>query len=89
MKEFNLSTANFKVFDDKYGAIQRLYSRDTNLVIFQEDKLHYALFQKTQIFNADGTTNIVRIEDVLGETVPISISKIDGAAMKATSVSFW
>jgi hypothetical protein len=72
LNEFNLSTANFKVYDDKFGSIQRLYSRDTNLVIFQENKLHYALFQKTQIFNADGSVNISRIDDVLGETVPIA-----------------
>jgi len=73
LNEFNLSTANFKDDIEKsFGSIQKLFSRDTNIIVAQEDKMSYVMVGKTQIFNADGTTNISRIESVLGQQVPYS-----------------
>mgnify|MGYP001814785583 CR=1 FL=1 len=67
---FNLSKAPFKEdIDKKYGFIQRLYSRDTNLVVFQEDKVSYVLFGKDLLLNADGSSNVSSIEGVLGQQV--------------------
>ena len=44
---FNLAKANYKEdLDKKYGTIQRLFFRDTNLLVFQEDKVGYVLFGK-------------------------------------------
>jgi len=71
LNEFNLSTANFKDDIEKsYGSIQKLFSRDTNIIVGQEDKMSYVLVGKTQIFNADGTTNVSTTENVLGQQVP-------------------
>lgn len=70
LNEFNLGRANFKDdLDKKYGFIQRLYSRDTDLVVFQEDKVSYILYGKTLLLNADGSSNVSSIEDVLGQQV--------------------
>jgi len=71
LNEFNLSKANFKEdIDRKYGFIQHLYSRDTDLVVFQEDKVSRVLYGKDLLLNADGTSNISSIEDVLGQQIP-------------------
>ena len=70
LNEFNLSKANYKEdIEKKYGTIKKLYSRDTDLVVFQEDKVSRVLFGKDILTNADGTTNVTSIEDVLGQQV--------------------
>jgi len=67
LNEFNLSTANFKDdIDKRYGGIYRLYNRDTNLVLFQEDKVSFIGLGEAELFNADGTANVSRIVNVLG-----------------------
>lgn len=70
LNEFNLSRVNFRDMDDAYGSIQKLWSRDTNLIVFQEDKTHYILYEKDIIFNADGTGNVSQNNNVLGQEVP-------------------
>lgn len=70
LNEFNLSRANYKEdIDKKYGYIQKLHSRDTDLLVFQEDKVSKVLFGKDLLMNADGTYNLSAIEDVLGRQV--------------------
>ena len=71
LNEFNLSTGNYKEdLDKKYGYIQKLYSRDTDLVVFQEDKVSKVLYGKDLLLNADGTSNVSSIQEVLGQQVP-------------------
>jgi hypothetical protein len=70
LNEFNLSRANFKEdIDKKYGFIQRLYLRDTDLVVFQEDKVSRVLFGKDLLLNADGTSNVSSTDIVLGQQI--------------------
>jgi hypothetical protein len=70
LNEFNLAAANYKEdIEKKYGFIQKLYSRDTNLLVFQEDKVSYVMYGKDLLMNADGTSNVTSIEDVLGQQV--------------------
>lgn len=70
LNEFNLSKANFKDDIDKnYGSIQKLHARDTDLIVFQEDKVHKVLFGKDLLVNADGTSNITSTEQVLGQHI--------------------
>lgn len=70
LNEFNLARANFKEdIDKRYGFIQKLFSRDTDLVVFQEDKVSKVLYGKDLLLNADGTSNISSIEDVLGQQI--------------------
>lgn len=70
LNEFNLSKANFKEdIDRKYGYIQHLYSRDTDLVVFQEDKVSKVLYGKDVLNTANGGGSVSTIEDVLGQQV--------------------
>ena len=70
LNEFNLTLANYKDLDDKYGKIKKLFSRDNNLLVFQEDKVLQVLFNKSVLYNADGTGNISQSTDVLGQEIP-------------------
>lgn len=70
LNEFNLARANFKDdIEKKYGFIQKLYARDTDLVVFQEDKVHKVLFGKDLLVNSDGTSNVASTEQVLGQHI--------------------
>lgn len=69
LNEFNLATANYKDMDIKYGAIRKLHARDTDLTVFQHDKTHRVLYNKSVLFNADGTGNVSQSSNVLGQEV--------------------
>ena len=67
LNEFNLYLANFKDDIDKsYGPIYKIKGLDTNLQVLQEDKDSIIYYGKDILFNADGTSNLSKIEDVLG-----------------------
>ena len=70
LNEFNLSTANFKDIDDALGSIQKIVSRDNDIVVFQENKISKLLFNKNIIFNTDGSGNISQTKNVLGTITP-------------------
>ena len=55
-----------------YGSIQKLHSRDTDLVTLCEDKCLRILANKDAVFNADGNSQLTATENVLGQTVPFS-----------------
>jgi hypothetical protein len=56
-----------KDLDPQYGGIQKLHTRDTNLVAFAEDKVFRILADKDALYNADGNTNITSTNRVLGD----------------------
>jgi hypothetical protein len=56
-----------KDLDPQYGGIQKLHSRDTNLVAFAEDKVFRILADKDALYNADGNVNLTSTNRVLGD----------------------
>ena len=56
-----------KEVDPRYGSIQKLYTTDTNLIIFQEDKVNNALIDKDAIYTADGNPSLTASQLVLGQ----------------------
>ena len=67
LNEFNLSLANFKDDIDKsYGAIYKIKGEETNLQVYQEGKCSQVFYGKDILYNADGSTNLSQISDVLG-----------------------
>ena len=88
INEFNLSTGNFLPMDDRYGSIQKLFSADTNLEVYQEDKVHYVLYQKDVLFDADGNGNIRESSNVLG-TTPIPWAGEYGISTHPESHAFY
>lgn len=69
LNEFNLSLANFKYLDINDGSIQRLHSRDTDLLVFQQDKISKVLYGKNLLFDAVGGGQVASIPEVLGTQV--------------------
>ena len=61
-----------KDLNPTYGSIQKLFSRNTDLVSFCEDRIIRILANKDAVFNADGNPNLVATTNVLGQTMPFS-----------------
>lgn len=72
INEFNASRGISKLLDAKYGSIQRIASRDSDLIVFQEDKVQKVLYGKSLVYSSDGTASLTTIEDVLGKEVPFT-----------------
>lgn len=88
LNEFNLATANFLSMDDRYGSIQKLFSAETNLEVYQEDKVHNVLFNKDVLFDADGNGSIRETTNVLGNT-PIPWTGEYGISTHPESFAFY
>ena len=57
--------------DPANGSIQKLYAEDTNLIIFQENKVNRALIDKDAIYSAEGQGTAVSTNRlVIGQIVP-------------------
>jgi hypothetical protein len=70
LNSFSLSSLNYKDLDDRYGRITRIISRDTDLIVFQEDKIHRVLVNKNVLFSASGSGNVTQTLSVLSQEVP-------------------
>lgn len=70
LNEFNYSLLNYRDFDDSYGGIQKLYARDTDLIMFQENKIHNIPYRKDILLDATGNTNVTKSDEVLGTPRP-------------------
>ena len=59
-----------KELEPNYGSLQKLHTRDTNVIAFCEDKVFNILADKDLLFNADGGGNVSAANVVLGQTTP-------------------
>jgi hypothetical protein len=66
---FNLTQLNYKDLDDQYGGIARLVSKDSDLISFQEDKVHKILINKNILYTASGSGSVSQSLSVLGQEV--------------------
>jgi len=73
LNEFNLSIANFKNLDKDYGSIQKIYARDSDLLVLHEDKITSVLFGKNLLVDAVGGGQVASIPEVLGNQVPYQL----------------
>lgn len=83
---FNLSTANYKELDKNGGSIQKLHSRDNDIVVLQEEEASIVLFDKTAIYSADGNAALTSIPGILGQQVPYQGNK--GIGLNPESFAF-
>lgn len=72
LNEFNASRGNTKFVDLKYGSIQKVFARERDLVVFQEDQVSKILFGKNILNSPDGSGSLTQIEQVLGQTIPFT-----------------
>ena len=70
--EFNTANVITKDLLPSYGSIQKLYARDSDLIALCEDKIVKILADKDQLYNADGSSNIVASNNVLGSLAPFA-----------------
>ena len=67
---FSVGESITKSLDPAYGSIQKLYAEDTNLTIFQENKVSRALIDKDAIYSAEGGGTVTSASLVIGQIVP-------------------
>jgi hypothetical protein len=68
--EFSVGEDITRSVDPANGSIQKLYAEDTNLIIFQEDKISRALIDKDAIYSAEGNAAVTSTNLVIGQIVP-------------------
>lgn len=66
--QFSVGEEITKGLDPANGSIQKLYAEDTNLIIFQENKVSRALIDKDAIYSAEGTGTVTSSSVVIGQT---------------------
>tara|TARA_R110001592_G_scaffold33581_4_gene116228 strand:- start:18496 stop:25170 length:6675 start_codon:yes stop_codon:yes gene_type:complete len=72
LNEFNISEKITKDINPSYGSIQRLKTRNTDVVAFCEDKVLKVIANKDAVFNADGKPQLIATNRVLGTATPFS-----------------
>ena len=72
LNEFNMSQKITKELNPIYGSIQAMKTRDTNMVVFAEDKVLRVLANKDAVFNADGNAQLTATNRVLGTATPFA-----------------
>ena len=70
LNQFVMAEKITKDINPIYGSIQKLHSRDTDLVTLCEDKCLKILANKDAVFNADGNQQLTATANVLGQTIP-------------------
>tara|TARA_R110000737_G_scaffold238578_1_gene250694 strand:- start:1792 stop:3492 length:1701 start_codon:yes stop_codon:yes gene_type:complete len=67
---FSIGDAITKSIDPVFGSIQKLYAEDTNLIVWQENKIHRALIDKDTIYTTESGTQTQAGAAVIGQFVP-------------------
>jgi hypothetical protein len=70
LNQFIASSGITKDLNNQYGSIQKLFTRDNNIVAFCEDKILKVYANKDALFNADGSSNVVATNRFLGDSQP-------------------
>ena len=70
LNQFIMAEKITKDLNPTYGGIQKLFSRDTDLIAFCEDKVLRILANKDAVFNADGNAQLTSNQNFLGQAVP-------------------
>ena len=72
LNQFNMANKITKDLNTTYSSIQRMKTRDNDVVVFTEDKVLKVLSSKDAIFNADGNPQLVATNRVLGQAIPFA-----------------
>jgi hypothetical protein len=70
LNQFLIAESITKRLNPEYGTIQKLHTRDTDLVVLCEDKCLRIMADKDALYNADGSTNVTASNNVLGQAIP-------------------
>ena len=67
--QFSVGEDITRTIDPANGSIQKLYAEDTNLIIFQENKVSKSLIDKDAIYSAEGNASVTSRPLVIGQNV--------------------
>ena len=67
--QFSVAEDITRTVDPANGSIQKLYAEDTNLIIFQENKVSKSLIDKDAIYTAEGNPQVTATNRVIGQNV--------------------
>ena len=67
LNQFIMAEKITKDINPVYGSIQKLYNRNTRLIMFCEDKVLRAVTNKDALYNADGKPQLVASNAVIGD----------------------
>ena len=67
--QFSVGEDITRTIDPANGSIQKLYAEDTNLIIFQENKVSKSLIDKDAIYSAEGNASVTSRNLVIGQNV--------------------
>jgi hypothetical protein len=70
LNQFIQAEAITKDINPSYGSIQKMFVRDSDLVAYCEDRVLKIYANKDALYNADGNTNVVATNKVLGAVKP-------------------
>tara|TARA_R100001082_G_scaffold60861_2_gene33848 strand:- start:9529 stop:19719 length:10191 start_codon:yes stop_codon:yes gene_type:complete len=70
LNQFIAAESITKSLNPEYGSIQKLFTRNTNIVAFCEDKILKVLANKDALYNADGSVQMTATDKVLGQAIP-------------------
>ena len=70
LNQFIQADSITKDLNPEYGTIQKLFTRNTNVVALCENKILKILANKDALFNADGSMQVTSSNSVLGQAIP-------------------
>lgn len=84
LNEFNLGLLNFKPLEQSFGPIQKLFARETDILVLQEDKISYVLAGKNLLSDSVGGGSVASVPEVLGT----QIARIEEYGISSNPESF-
>jgi hypothetical protein len=69
VNQFSIGENITKALDSQDGSVQKLYAEDTNLNVFQEEKVSWIAIDKDIIYTAEGSPQVTAANQVFGQTV--------------------
>lgn len=69
LNEFNLGLLNFKPLEQSFGPVFKLFARETDILVLQEDKISYVLAGKNILSDAGGGSALTSVPEVLGTQI--------------------
>mgnify|MGYP003633013020 FL=1 len=67
---FSVADNITRSLDPRYGNIQFIHARDTDLTVFQQSRVSRALIDKDALYTQTGTSSVVAVNTVIGTIVP-------------------
>ena len=69
LNEFNIALVNYDDLEKSFASIQKMYGRQTDVLVLQENKISYVLAGKNLLSDSSGGGAITSVPEVLGTQI--------------------